>query len=135
MDFHRPWVIAAVNKENSRSASSTATFVTINMWSGSKRVTAGGARCGKDTRLILDESVAQSFRIPLPWTPDGEKRKYGALLWRDYVGCGERRDGRWNVIVIPPVGEREDIRIVHADLEFLEAIENAGKLRKRGAIP
>ncbi len=48
-----------------------------------------------------------------------------------YVGCGERKDGRWNVIVIPPAGEREDIRIVQDDLELMQAIEIAGQLRKK----
>ncbi len=28
-----------------------------------------------------------------------------SLIYREiYVGCGERQDGRWNVIVIPPGG-------------------------------
>jgi hypothetical protein len=38
-----------------------------------------------------------------------------------YLGCGERKDGCWDVIVIPLRGEREDVRVVQAELEFLEA--------------
>lgn len=47
-----------------------------------------------------------------------------------YVGCGERKDGRGDVIVIPPAGEREDVRTVQADLDFMQAIEIAGQLRE-----
>jgi hypothetical protein len=48
------------------------------------------------------------------------------LMWI----CGERRDGRWVVIVIPPAGDREDVRVVQADLEFMQAIEIVRRLRK-----
>ncbi len=47
------------------------------------------------------------------------------------MGCGERQDGRWDVIVIPPAGAREDVRIVQPDLEFSEAAAIAGRLRER----
>jgi hypothetical protein len=35
------------------------------------------------------------------------------------------------VIVIPPAGEREDVRIVQDDLEFMQAMEISGQLRQR----
>jgi hypothetical protein len=55
-----------------------------------------------------------------------------SLIYREiYVGCGERQDGRWNVIVIPPGGARDDVRIVQPDLDILEAAEIAGRLRER----
>jgi hypothetical protein len=55
-----------------------------------------------------------------------------ALIYREvYVGCGERPDGRWNVIAIPPGGARNDIRIVQADLELLAALDIAAQLRER----
>src|SRR5229473_3686335 len=54
------------------------------------------------------------------------------LIYREiYVGCGERQDGRWNVIVIPPGGARDDVRVVQPDLDILEAAEIAGRLRER----
>jgi hypothetical protein len=74
----------------------------------------------KSLQEVLDENRRAS----------DEKRKsyyYGEI----YVGCGERKDGRWNVIVIPPAGERDDLRVVQADLEFLEAAEVAARLRKQ----
>ncbi len=49
-----------------------------------------------------------------------------SLIYREiYVGCGERQDGRWNVIVIPPGGARDDVRVVQPDLDILEAAEIA----------
>lgn len=61
---------------------------------------------------------------------DGEKTM--ALIYREvYVGCGERPDGRWDVIAIPPGGARDDVRIVQADLELLEAVHIAARLRER----
>jgi hypothetical protein len=55
-----------------------------------------------------------------------------ALIYREvYVGCGKRPDGGWDVIAIPPGGARDDVRIVQADLEFLEAAEIAARLRER----
>jgi hypothetical protein len=35
------------------------------------------------------------------------------------------------VIVIPPAGERDELRVVQADLDILEAGEMAGRLRKQ----
>ena len=46
------------------------------------------------------------------------------------ISCGERQDGRWEVIVIPPGGLRDDVRVVQADLEILEAAEIAARLRE-----
>jgi hypothetical protein len=38
---------------------------------------------------------------------EGSRRRTMSLIYREiYVGCGERQDGRWNVIVIPPGGAR-----------------------------
>jgi hypothetical protein len=62
---------------------------------------------------------------------DGKKRNTAHYYGEVYVGCGERRDGRWDVIVIPPAGDREDVRIVQPALEFSEAAEIAGRLRQR----
>jgi hypothetical protein len=74
----------------------------------------------KTLQEVLDENRRAS----------DEKRKsyyYGEI----YVGCGERKDGRWNVIVIPPAGERDELRVVQADLEFLEAADVAARLRNQ----
>jgi hypothetical protein len=55
-----------------------------------------------------------------------------ALIYREvYVGCGARQNERWDVIVIPPGGGRECVRVVQADLEILEAAEIAARLRER----
>ena len=55
-----------------------------------------------------------------------------SLIYRKiYVGCGERQGRRWNVIVIPPGGARDDVRVVQPDLDILEAAEIAGRLRER----
>jgi hypothetical protein len=55
-----------------------------------------------------------------------------SLIYREiYVGCGERQDGRWNVVVIPPGGARDDVRVVQPDLDILEAAEIAWRLRER----
>jgi hypothetical protein len=62
---------------------------------------------------------------------DGKNRNTAHYYGEIYFGCGERRDGRWNVIVIPPAGEREDVRIVQDDLEFMQAVEIGGQPRKR----
>jgi hypothetical protein len=54
------------------------------------------------------------------------------LMYREiYVSCGERQDRRWNVLVIPPGGARDDVRVVQPDLDILEAVEIAGRLRER----
>ena len=61
----------------------------------------------KSLQEVLDENRRAS----------DEKRKsyyYGEI----YVGCGERKDGRWNMIVIPPAGEHDELRVVQADLEY-----------------
>jgi hypothetical protein len=40
-----------------------------------------------------------------------------AFIYREvYVGCGQRRDGRWDAIVIPPGAGRDDVRVVQPDL-------------------
>jgi hypothetical protein len=62
---------------------------------------------------------------------DGKKRNTARYDGEIHVGCGKRRDGRWNVIVIPPAGGRGDVRIVQDDLELMQAVEIAGQLRKR----
>jgi transcriptional regulator with XRE-family HTH domain len=62
---------------------------------------------------------------------DGKKRNTAHYYGEVYVGCGERRDGRCDVIVVSPAGDREDVRIVQPDLEFSEAADIAGRLRKR----
>jgi hypothetical protein len=55
-----------------------------------------------------------------------------ALGYREiYLGCGQRQDGAWDVIVVPPGGGRDDVRVVQADLELLDGGEIAARLRER----
>jgi len=55
-----------------------------------------------------------------------------AVIYREiYVGCAERQDGSWNVIVIPPGGARDDVRVIQTDLDILRAGEIAARLRER----
>jgi hypothetical protein len=48
-----------------------------------------------------------------------------------YVACGERPDGRWDLIVIPPEGGRNEIRIVKPDFDMVEGMQIAARLRER----
>lgn len=55
-----------------------------------------------------------------------------ALIYREiYVGCAEQHDGSWNVIVIPPGGARDDVRVIQTGLDILKAGEIAARLRER----
>jgi hypothetical protein len=74
----------------------------------------------KSLQEVLDESRLASAEQRKSWY-------YGEI----YVGCGERKDGRWNVIVVPPAGENHELRVVQTDLDLLEAAEIAGRLRKQ----
>ena len=47
-----------------------------------------------------------------------------------YAGCRQRQDGRWDVIVVPPGGGPDDVRVVQADVELLDGGEIAARLRE-----
>jgi hypothetical protein len=55
----------------------------------------------------------------------------GSIYREVYVGCGERSDGRWDLIVIPPGGGRNEMRIIRPDLDMVEGMEIAAQLRER----